>query len=175
MTRWFQPFALASAVIALASAHAQPPGDDAPPRKAAADTPGGPPVVTAKGWAVADGETGKLLWGSKEKDPLPLASTSKIMTAHVVLTLAAESEKVLDEVIHFSERADKTPGTSSDLKAGDKVAVRDLLYGLLLPSGNDAATALAEHFGARFKHEGKDAVERFVAEMNRTAKAVGMQ
>jgi D-alanyl-D-alanine carboxypeptidase (penicillin-binding protein 5/6) len=164
-----------SVLTALTFAHAQPPKDDAPPKKAAADTPGGPPLITAKGWAVADGKTGKLLWGSKEKEPLPIASTSKIMTAYIVLTLAAENEKVLDEVIDFSERADKTPGSTSDLKTGDKVSVGDLLYGLLLPSGNDAATAFAEHFGARFKHEGKDAFEKFVGEMNRTAKAVGMQ
>ncbi len=114
--------------------------------------------------------------GAQEKSPLAIASTTKIMTAYIVLTLAAADAKVFDEVVTFSERADKTPGSTSDLKTGDKVTVRDLLFGLLLPSGNDAATAFAEHFGPRFKAEGKDeAVEKFVAEMNRTAKALKMQ
>lgn len=56
------------------------------------------------------------------------------------------------------------------------MSVRDLLFGLLLPSGNDAAVAFAEHFGPRFKPEGKDddAVARFVAEMNRRAKELKM-
>ena len=52
-----------------------------------------------------------------------------------MLTLAAKNPKVLDEVITFSERADKTIGSSAELKAGEKLAVRELLYGLMLPSG----------------------------------------
>ena len=70
-----------------------------------------------------------------------------MMTAWVVLRLAADDPKVLDEVVTFSERADKTTGSSAKLNAGEKLPVRELLYGLLLPSGNDAAVALAEHFG----------------------------
>jgi D-alanyl-D-alanine carboxypeptidase (penicillin-binding protein 5/6) len=160
---------------ALGPAHAQPPAEKPLPPRAPAEALDGPPVVTAKAWAVADGKTGKVLWGSKEKDALPIASTTKIMTAHVVLTLAADDPKVLDEVLTFSEAADKVTGTTCGLNAGDKVAVRDLLYGLLLPSGNDAAHALAEHFGPRFKGAAKDApVACFVAEMNRIAKGLGM-
>ena len=103
-----------------------------------------------------------------------MASTSKIMTAHLVLRLAAKDPKVLDEVIAFSERADKTIGSSANINAGEKVAVRELLYGLMLPSGNDAATALAEHFGCRFGKDG-DAYERFIGEMNRRAKELGLK
>lgn len=168
------------AVAALAATvgfvHAQPPDEKPLPPKAPAEKLVGPPVVSAKGWCVADGKTGAVLWGANEKDALPIASTTKIMTAYLVLKLAATDPKVLDEVLTFSEAADKTPGSSSDLKAGDKVSVRDLLYGLLLPSGNDAAHAFAEHFGNRFGAEGKekDAVANFVAEMNATAKALKM-
>jgi D-alanyl-D-alanine carboxypeptidase (penicillin-binding protein 5/6) len=96
------------------------------------------------------------------------------MTAHLVLREAAGDAKVLDEVVTFSERAAATRGSSSRLKAGDRLPVRELLYGLLLPSGNDAATALAEHFGPRFKVEGEDGLARFVAEMNRRAAALKM-
>ena len=153
-------------VLPAVFAHAQP-------AKAPAENLDGPPVVTAKAWAVADGKTGKVLWESKGNEPLAIASTTKIMTAYIVLALAAADAKVLDEVVTFSERADKTPGSTSGLKAGDKVSVRELLYGLLLPSGNDAATAFAEHFGPRLKGDG-DAIAKFVAEMNRTAAALKM-
>jgi D-alanyl-D-alanine carboxypeptidase (penicillin-binding protein 5/6) len=104
-----------------------------------------------------------------------LASTTKIMTAWIVLQLAADNPKVLEETVTYSERAAKTTGSSAGLKAGEKVPVRDLLYGLLLPSGNDAAVALAEHFGPRFRGEDRsdaDAQALFVAEMNRRALAL---
>jgi D-alanyl-D-alanine carboxypeptidase (penicillin-binding protein 5/6) len=156
---------------------AQQPATSPLPPKAPADKLDGPPIVSAKAWVVADGKTGKMLWGGNETEPRAIASTSKIMTAWVVLQLAAKDARVLDEIVTFSERADKTTGTSCRLAAGEKVPVRDLLYGLLLPSGNDAAVALAEQFGSRFEPEGKkesNPHDRFVAEMNRTAAALKM-
>lgn len=176
MTQSLRSLAIAVALATAGLAPAQAPVEKPLSPKAPAEQLGAPPVVSAKVWAVADGKTGKVLWGSKEREPVPIASTTKIMTAHVVLTLAAADPKVLDEVLTFSETADKTPGSASDLKAGDKVAVRDLLFGLMLPSGNDAATAFAEHFGGRVKGDGRaDAAANFVAEMNRTAKALKME
>src|SRR5687768_8877230 len=150
-------------------AAAQPAGDKAP-----ADRLDGPPVVTAKAWAVADGMTGKVLWGSAEAEARPMASTTKIMTAWIVLRLAADDPKALDETVTFSERAAKTTGSSAKLNTGERLPVRELLYGLMLPSGNDAAVALAEHFGGHFKGDG-DSVARFVAEMNRRTKALGLK
>jgi serine-type D-Ala-D-Ala carboxypeptidase (penicillin-binding protein 5/6) len=146
------------------------------PERQPADRPDGPPVVSAKGWAIADGKTGQVLWGSAEKEPLAIASTTKIMTARLVLKLAAADPKVLDETVTFSEKAAQVPGSAAKLKAGEKVPVRELLYGLLLPSGNDAAFAFAEHFGTRFsaKDETRDAVSAFVAAMNREAIALKM-
>lgn len=156
---------------------AQPPELKELPEKAPADRIDGPPIVSAKGWVIADGMTGKVLWGTKESEALAIASTTKIMTAWIVLELASKDNKVLDEKITFSEKASKTTGTSARLKLGEQVSVRDLLYGLLLPSGNDAATAFAEHFGSRLQHEGKknDAIASFVAEMNRQAKTLKMK
>jgi D-alanyl-D-alanine carboxypeptidase (penicillin-binding protein 5/6) len=146
--------------------------------KAPADRLDGPPIVSAKGWAIADGTTGKLLWGDHEAEARPIASTTKIMTAFIVLKLAETDPKVLDEIVTFSDRAAKTNGSSAKLKAGERLSVRDLLYGLMLPSGNDAAVAVAEHFGTRCPADpqaGDDPVRRFVAEMNRRAKALDLK
>ncbi len=153
--------------------------------KQPADALTGQPYVTAKAWAIGDARTGQLLWSDHETDPLDFASTTKIMTAFVVARLASKDAKVLDEVVTFSKRADRTTGTTSGVTAGEKLPVRELLYGLLLPSGNDAAVALAEHFGPRFARaeNGKekksnsktpDPMLPFVAEMNRTATSLGM-
>jgi D-alanyl-D-alanine carboxypeptidase (penicillin-binding protein 5/6) len=165
-------FVLLTPSLSLAQQKLEP----APAPKAKPDSLDGPPFVSAKAWAVADGKSGKVLWGFNEKEARPMASTSKIMTAHLVLRLAAEDPKVLDEVITFSERADNTPGSSARLNAGEKVPVRELLYGLMLPSGNDAATALAEHFGERLgKSAEGDAVEKFVSAMNARARELGLK
>jgi microsomal dipeptidase-like Zn-dependent dipeptidase/D-alanyl-D-alanine carboxypeptidase len=156
----------------------------------------GPPVVTCKAWAIADGQTGELLAGFDEDEPRDPASTTKIMTALVVTRLAEADPTVLDEVVTFSERADATSGSTADLKAGERLPVGELLYGLLLPSGNDASVALAEHFGARLaakKGSGTflsdaprenanaagdkkepDPYECFIAAMNRQAAELGM-
>ncbi|MHC4402343.1 MAG: serine hydrolase [Planctomycetota bacterium] len=144
-----------------------------------ADALTGPPNVTCKAWAIADGKTGELLWGNNEDEPRDFASTTKIMTAFVVLNLAKDSPEILDEMVAFSERADQTGGTSARVRAGEKLSVRELLYGLLLPSGNDASVALAEHFGGRFgppedHSDEQDPLARFVAEMNRAAATLGM-
>jgi D-alanyl-D-alanine carboxypeptidase (penicillin-binding protein 5/6) len=86
-------------------------------------------------------------------------------------------------MVTFSQRADDTPGSTAGIRAGESLPVSELLYGLMLPSGNDAAIALAEHFGDRFappdeksgNGEKPDALARFVAEMNREAAALGMK
>jgi len=147
--------------------------------KKPADSVDGPPFTTAAAWAVADGKTGAILWGSAEDKPLEMASTTKMMTALIVARMAKADPKILDEVVTFSERADRTVGSTSGIRAGEKVATRELLYGLLLPSGNDAAEAIAEHFGGRLAppdgSPGADPTARFVAEMNRVAAGLGLR
>jgi serine-type D-Ala-D-Ala carboxypeptidase (penicillin-binding protein 5/6) len=150
------------------------------PKKRPADPLAGPPFVTAKTWAIADGRTGKVLWGHDETKHVDIASTTKIMTAYVVLRLAASEPAVLDETVTFSKRAHGTIGSSSRVEEGEQLPVRELLYGLLLPSGNDAAVAFAEHFGGRMKtaadeHSSSDPLPRFIAEMNRTAAELGLR
>ncbi len=144
------------------------------PELAPRDPLTGPPFVLSRAWAVAEAKTGKLLWESQAADVVDTASTTKIMTAWVILKLAGERPAVLDEMVEFSSRADKTAGSSCGVRAGEKIPVRELLYGLLVRSGNDAAIALAEHFGSQFdpppgRSGESDPVARFVAEMNRAA------
>ena len=82
-------------------------------QKSPAERLDGPPIVSAKAWVVADGKMGNVLWGFKETEALAMASTTKIMTARLVLQLARSDAKALDEVIVVSEKAAKTTGTES--------------------------------------------------------------
>jgi D-alanyl-D-alanine carboxypeptidase (penicillin-binding protein 5/6) len=155
------------------------------PKKEPADALDGSPFVTSRAWAIVDGTSGEFLAGDNHDEKRDPASTTKIMTAYIVTSLAEKEPSVLDEVLTFSERADKTPGSTSALKAGEQLAVGELLYGLMLPSGNDAAVAIAEHFGKRFAEKAKsngdvqqegsvDAFASFIGEMNRRAEKIGM-
>jgi D-alanyl-D-alanine carboxypeptidase (penicillin-binding protein 5/6) len=154
----------------------------------------GPPFVTSKAWAVLDGDSGAFLAGHQEDERRHPASTTKVMTAYLVIRLTEQDPAILDEVLTFSEQADKTTGSTSALNAGEQVPVGELLYGLMLPSGNDAAVALGEHFGQRFQTDnisvaadnGKpqaaeqddeevDSLQCFIDEMNRTAAEIGMK
>lgn len=154
---------------------------------AAVDPLDGPPIVTCKAYAIADGETGKLLWGYNDAEPRDPASTTKVMTAYTVLKVAEQDPSVLDEEMTFSQAADDTSGSTSDVRAGEKLTVRQCLYGLMLPSGNDASVALAEHFGSRANLDGDDGdddddtedddtpIAEFIEAMNDHAERLGME
>ncbi len=145
--------------------------------RAKPDALDGVPFVTCRAWAIADGETGEVLHAHAGERALPFASVTKVMTAHIALRLARKKPAVLDEVVTVSRRADATPGSTAGVRAGETLPLRELLYGLMLPSGNDAAVAIAEHLGARFAPDGAggDPLPHFIAEMNRTARALGMK
>src|SRR5205085_2775438 len=100
------------------SFQAQGPDEKLEPKKQPAERLDGPPVVSARAWAIADGQTGRFLWGANEAAPLAMASTTKIMTAWLVLRLAGENAKVLDEVVNVSERAARTTGSSARIRTG---------------------------------------------------------
>ena len=106
-----------------------------------------------------DGDTGEVLYEKNPDRQMLIASTTKLMTALVVLERGGLGDMVTVTRHHMAE------GSSMYLKPGDRVTVEELLYGLLLCSGNDAALALADHCGG---------LERFVAEMNRKAAELGM-
>ncbi|MDP7305251.1 MAG: serine hydrolase, partial [Pirellulaceae bacterium] len=101
----------------------------------------GPPFVTCRAWAIANAQTGRLLWSHNSDQSLDIASTTKLMTALVILRLAEEDPDILAEEIVFSKRADQTRGSTSGLAEGERLTAGECLYGLLLPSGNDASVA----------------------------------
>ncbi|MBR5545604.1 MAG: D-alanyl-D-alanine carboxypeptidase [Clostridia bacterium] len=97
---------------------------------------------SARSAILMERETGKVLLAHNERERLPMASTTKVMTALMTLEYGR-----LDEVVTVGRYAYGVPGTSIYLNLGEKITLRDLLYGLMLASGNDAAMAIAEHIG----------------------------
>jgi len=119
------------------------------------------PTINSKSAIVYDRETEEVIWGKFENEQRAMASTTKIMSAIVVLENAN-----LYDVVTISKKAAGTGGSQLKISTGDKITVNDLLYGLMLRSGNDAAVALAEHVGG--------SVEGFAELMNRKASELGL-
>ena len=115
--------------------------------------------TSASAAVLMDADTGQVLYDQNGGRRMLIASTTKIMTALVALERASPTDVITVKQEHMTE------GSSMYLKPGERVTVEELLYGLLLCSGNDAALALADHCGG---------LERFVAEMNRKAAELGM-
>ncbi len=143
------------------------------------DDPFGPPQVTCGAWVIADRIGDKTLAGKNADKPMHIASTTKIMTAYVILKLATANPAILDESVTFSKRADDTIGSTSGVRVGESLSVGELLYGLMLPSGNDASVAFAEHFGRRFGQsdatlDNQQSFDRFIDQMNLAAGELGM-
>lgn len=122
---------------------------------------GNTPGVSAASAVLLDQSSGRLLFGKDANDKRPIASITKVMTA----ILAIESGK-LNKTVRVSANAVRTEGSSIYLKPGEKIKLRDLIYGLMLRSGNDASLAIAEAVG---KSE-----QGFVFLMNEKAKEIGM-
>ena len=100
------------------------------------------PEINSRACVVIDRNTNTILYGKNENTIRKMASTTKIMTATIIIENCN-----LDETIEVSKKAAGTGGSRLGLKTGDKITIRNLLYGLMLCSGNDAAVALAEHAG----------------------------
>ncbi len=117
--------------------------------------------TSAKAMCVMEASTGRVLYGKNRHEKLPMASTTKIMTA----ITAIENCSNLDERFEISPRAVGIPGTSLYLRKGETLSIRELLYGLMLISGNDASFAIGERIGGN--------VENFIDMMNKTAQKIG--
>lgn len=119
------------------------------------------PKTNSRRYIVYDRISKSMIIGKNEDIKSAMASTTKIMTTIVILEKAD-----LNETVTVSAKAGGTGGSRLGLKRGDKASVRDLLYGLMLRSGNDAAVALAEHVGG--------SVKEFAELMNEKASELGL-
>jgi len=122
-----------------------------------------PPISThAKSSSVIDVKSGRIIFQENGDEPMRIASLTKVMTAIV----AIENGNLSDEV-EVSSNAYGTEGSSIYLHLGEKISLHNLLYGLMLRSGNDAAVAIAEHVGG--------SIEGFVYLMNEKAQMLGLK
>ncbi|APH04551.1 D-alanyl-D-alanine carboxypeptidase family protein [Bacillus weihaiensis] len=117
--------------------------------------------VSAQTAILIDQESGRVLYEKDAHKKMRIASITKIMTA----ILAVESEK-LNDMVTVSEKATQAEGSSIYLQKGEEIKLEDLVYGLMLRSGNDSAVAIAEHVGG--------SLEGFVIMMNQKAEEIGM-
>lgn len=116
-------------------------------------------ALSARAAILMDADSAEVLYEKNADEPMLIASTTKIMTALVVLDHACLDDVAEVKPSHMVE------GSSMYLKPGETVTVEELLYGLLLCSGNDAALCLADHCGG---------LDQFVAWMNEKAQQLGM-
>jgi D-alanyl-D-alanine carboxypeptidase (penicillin-binding protein 5/6) len=107
---------------------------------------GKPPAITATGAILLDNDTGHILDDLNGERPLPMASTTKIMTALITIQ-AADLNKVVTIQRDAINEVLLHNGSSAQLQVADQLTLKDLLYGLLVPSGDDAAIATADAVG----------------------------
>ncbi len=118
--------------------------------------------INSRAYVVLDRNSNTVLVGKNEMQKRKMASTTKIMTATIIIENCN-----LSDTVTISKKAANTGGSTLGLKTNDKITVRDLLYGLMLKSGNDAAVALAEYAG--------NDLAGFATLMNNKASELGLQ
>lgn len=165
-------FAASTLLLPLAAAAQDTPPQPRPtvPSAAAAPVPA-PPTLNAKSWVLMDYATGQILLESAADVSLEPASITKIMTSYVVSAELEQGNISLDDQVLISENAWRgggagTDGSTSFLELNSHVQLKDLMYGMIIQSGNDAAMALAEHVAG--------SEETFVQLMNQYAQHLGL-
>ncbi|MFI8947667.1 D-alanyl-D-alanine carboxypeptidase family protein [Streptomyces sp. NPDC053750] len=156
------------AVLTTGSLSTAPAQAAAPARAAAA------PSIVAKGGFVMNDANGRSLYTKAADTKRSTGSTTKIMTAKVVLSqpkLNLDAKVTIQ--MAYSDYIVSKNASSARLIVGDKVTVRQLLYGLMLPSGCDAAYALADKFGSGTTRAAR--VKSFIGKMNATARSLGLK
>lgn len=119
------------------------------------------PIITARNAIVIDMESGAVLYEKNSNDQVPIASITKLMTNYIIV-----QENNLDEIVKISTKAANEPGSTMGLFSGEAISVRNLIYGSLMNSGNDASTALAEYNAG--------SVSAFVDKMNQKVDELGL-
>jgi D-alanyl-D-alanine carboxypeptidase (penicillin-binding protein 5/6) len=125
-----------------------------------------PPDIEARSWLLADFETGWVLASENADLKIEPASLTKLMTSFLVFTALQNNELRMEDMVYVTEKAWRTGGSKMFIQVDTKVSVRDLIQGLIIQSGNDAAVALAEHIGG--------SEEGFASRMNIMAAKLGM-
>lgn len=127
------------------------------------------PTVQAREWIIVDAHTGEVLAGQNTHQRSAMASLTKVMTALVAVERGDLSMKVT------VQPSDLVGESTAGLKAGETLTLNQLLYGLLLPSGNDAAMAIARAVGGSPQTDDPTARQRFIGWMNQTAESLGLK
>ena len=135
------------------------------PAASARPVTAGPAGVGAQSAAVENAATGRLLWSRGLNTERPMASITKVMTAFLVIR-AGHLDRTITIPAAVTGYVRKNDASNAGLRPGDKLTARQLLYGLLLPSGADAAYSLAEAYGPGLR--------AFIAKMNANARLLGM-
>jgi D-alanyl-D-alanine carboxypeptidase (penicillin-binding protein 5/6) len=146
--------AVAASVLLMSGAHAQ-------------SVPA--PSIAARSWTLVDATSGQVIASQDAGTRIEPASLTKVMTAYVVFAALRDKKVTLDQMVNVSVAAWKVDSSSSKMFIDPKVpvSIKDLLYGLMVQSGNDAAVALAEAVGGD--------MGTFVTLMNREAQRLGMK
>jgi D-alanyl-D-alanine carboxypeptidase len=153
---------LADGAVPAGTAGPEADGAPAAPHRTGEWAPGRPVEVGAASAILIDAATGEILYEKEARTRRPPASTTKIMTALVILERGR-----LQERARVSAEAARVGGARMGLRRGQRVALRDLLPAILLRSANDAAVAAAEHVGRT--------LDGFLARMNAKAELLGMR
>lgn len=168
-------FAVALATFVAGAVSAQTPVPTPAPAPAPAAQPAPTPVAPvptgAKAWVLMDFASGQVLAGEEIDTPMEPASITKVMTSYVVAAEMAAGKIKPDDMVRISENAWRSGGAGTDgsysaLEVNSEVKLDDVLHGLVIQSGNDAAIALAEHVAG--------SESAFVDLMNAYAKRLGM-
>ena len=122
-----------------------------------------PPAVSAAGAVLLSGETGRVIFGKNPHEKRSMASTTKILTALVALE---EVERLGDPIVEITEEMTAVEGSSMGLRPKDRLSLTDVVGGMMMSSGNDAANTIALYLG--------ETEEGFQEMMNRRAREIGM-
>ncbi len=125
-----------------------------------------PPPLAARAWVLMDAASGSVLVDQLGSQRLPPASLTKLMTSHVAALELQRGRLKETDLVLISEKAWRMGGSKMFVQVGNQVAVKDILRGIIVQSGNDASVALAEHIAG--------GEETFAAMMNQEARRLGL-
>ena len=142
------------------------------------------PNISSNAWGVFEGSNAEVIYGKNYNIRKEIASLTKIMTCYTILQLSKVMLlNIKTTYITITKKAALINGTKAELEKGDKISIYDLLYGLMLPSGNDAAIALADYFSKLIYLKLNPTTSTFpsqiskyfIFEMNKNATSLGMK